>query len=125
MASPPVPPNLGAPTIAQIPGQNPPSEQQQQAPPQQQQQQLPLQPTTLASAAAAAPPPQTPKKKKKKGLEDSVLLVTAPDEETEDGRIRNREASTKIRDAWIYKQVRARQDEFTNYQQVNKHAQKI
>lgn len=32
----------------------------------------------------------------------------AGDEETEDGRIRNREAATKIRDAWIYKQIRAR-----------------
>lgn len=31
------------------------------------------------------------------------------DEETEDGRIRNKEASIKIRDAWIYKQIRARQ----------------
>ena len=41
----------------------------------------------------------------------------AADEETEDGRIRNREASTKIRDAWIYKQIRSRQDEFTQYKQ--------
>jgi len=41
----------------------------------------------------------------------------AADEETEDGRIRNREASTKIRDAWIYKQIRSRQEEFTQYKQ--------
>lgn len=48
-------------------------------------------------------------------LEDKILTTRTPDEETEDGRIRNREAATKIRDAWIYKQIRARQDEFTQY----------
>jgi len=37
------------------------------------------------------------------------IVTRTPDEETEDGRIRNREAATKIRDAWIYKQIRARQ----------------
>ena len=46
-----------------------------------------------------------------------IVASRAGDEETEDGRIRNREASTKIRDAWIYKQIRARQDEFTQYKQ--------
>lgn len=46
-----------------------------------------------------------------------IVANRAADEETEDGRIRNREASTKIRDAWIYKQIRARQDEFTQYKQ--------
>jgi len=46
-----------------------------------------------------------------------IVASRAADEETEDGRIRNREASTKIRDAWIYKQIRARQDEFTQYKQ--------
>jgi len=44
-----------------------------------------------------------------------MLVTRTPDEETEDGRIRNREAATKIRDAWIYKQIRLRQDEFTQY----------
>mmetsp|Transcript_30935 Transcript_30935/g.35256 ORF Transcript_30935/g.35256 Transcript_30935/m.35256 type:complete len:741 (+) Transcript_30935:161-2383(+) len=48
-------------------------------------------------------------------LEEKMLTTRTPDEETEDGRIRNREAATKIRDAWIYKQIRARQDEFTQY----------
>jgi len=51
-------------------------------------------------------------------LEDKILTTRTPDEETEDGRIRNREAATKIRDAWIYKQIRARQDEFTQYRTV-------
>ena len=46
-----------------------------------------------------------------------IVANRAGDEETEDGRIRNREAATKIRDAWIYKQIRARQDEFTQYKQ--------
>ena len=46
-----------------------------------------------------------------------IVASRAADEETEDGRIRNREASTKIRDAWIYKQIRSRQDEFTQYKQ--------
>ena len=39
----------------------------------------------------------------------SIVSTRAADEEMEDGRIRNREAATKIRDAWIYKQIRARQ----------------
>ena len=46
-----------------------------------------------------------------------ILASRAADVETEDGRISNREASTKIRDAWIYKQIRSRQDEFTQYKQ--------
>ncbi|KAL7487148.1 hypothetical protein ACHAW6_012748 [Cyclotella cf. meneghiniana] len=46
-----------------------------------------------------------------------IVANRAGDEETEDGRIRNREAAAKIRDAWIYKQIRARQDEFTQYKQ--------
>ena len=52
-------------------------------------------------------------------LENKMLTTRTPDEETEDGRIRNREAATKIRDAWIYKQIRARQDEFTQYRAVS------
>jgi hypothetical protein len=47
-------------------------------------------------------------------------MPRTPDEETEDGRLRNREAVAKIRDTWIYKQVRARQDEFTQYRKVCK-----
>ena len=41
-----------------------------------------------------------------------IVANRAGDEETEDGRIRNREAAAKIRDAWIYKQIRARQVSF-------------
>ena len=52
-------------------------------------------------------------------LEEKMLVTRTPDEETEDGRIRNREAATKIRDAWIYKQIRAHQDEFTQYRTVS------
>uniref|UniRef100_A0A7S2VYZ6 Rho-GAP domain-containing protein n=1 Tax=Eucampia antarctica TaxID=49252 RepID=A0A7S2VYZ6_9STRA len=48
----------------------------------------------------------------------SIVAPRSADEEMEDGRIRNREAVTKIRDAWIYKQIRARQDEFTQYKQA-------
>jgi hypothetical protein len=51
-------------------------------------------------------------------MEDRVLVTRTADEETEDGRIRNKEAMLKIRDAWIYKQIRARMDEFTEYKQV-------
>eukprot|EP00545_Synedropsis_sp_CCMP1620_P006920 CAMPEP_0119015632 /NCGR_PEP_ID=MMETSP1176-20130426/11335_1 /TAXON_ID=265551 /ORGANISM="Synedropsis recta cf, Strain CCMP1620" /LENGTH=725 /DNA_ID=CAMNT_0006968941 /DNA_START=52 /DNA_END=2225 /DNA_ORIENTATION=+ len=57
----------------------------------------------------------TPTTDRRSSLEDTMLTTRTPDEETEDGRIRNREAATKIRDAWIYKQIRARQDEFTQY----------
>lgn len=46
------------------------------------------------------------------------MKTTLPDEETEEGRVNNREAVKKIRDTWIYKQVRARQAEFTQYRQV-------
>ena len=49
---------------------------------------------------------------------NNILVANrAADEETEDGRIRNREAAIKIRDAWIYKQIRSRQEEFTQYKQ--------
>lgn len=52
-------------------------------------------------------------------MEDVVLTTRTPDEETADGRIRNKEAIHKIRDAWIYKQVRNRQREFTQYRSVS------
>ena len=51
---------------------------------------------------------------------NKVLVTRMADEETEDGRIRNREAMAKIRDAWVYKQVRERVGEFTEYRQVSK-----
>jgi hypothetical protein len=43
-------------------------------------------------------------------MEEKVLVTRTADEETEDGRIRNKEAIAKIRDAWVYKQIRARVD---------------
>lgn len=76
--------------------------QQQQPPPSaQQQQQQP-----------------SPPRRKVRSLEDTVLLPTVPDEETPDGRIRNLQAVQQIRDAWIYKQVRNRQQEFTQFRSV-------
>jgi hypothetical protein len=53
-------------------------------------------------------------------MEEKVLVTRTADEETEDGRIRNKEAIAKIRDAWVYKQIRARVDEFTEYKQVSR-----
>ena len=88
---------------------------------QQQQQQTPSSPATPAAASAVRLVPRPAKKKKTpNNLEDRVLVTRTPDEETEDGRIRNREAARQIRDTWIYKQVRARQDEFTQYRQVRR-----
>jgi hypothetical protein len=51
-------------------------------------------------------------------IDQNVLIPRLADEETADGRIRNREAIQRIRETWIYKQVRARQDEFTQYRKV-------
>ena len=61
---------------------------------------------------------KTPNRQTKPSSSSNILVANrAADEETVDGRIRNREAATKIRDAWIYKQIRSRQDEFTQYKQ--------
>ena len=117
----------------------PPQQQQQQQamaqqqgyPPQQQQQAYP--PAAVASAPqaqqatphAVTPPPSggapkvLHKNNRMANMEDKVLITRTADEETEDGRIRNKEAMAKIRDAWVYKQVRARVDEFTSYKQVS------
>lgn len=79
-------------------------------PPSQQQPAPPPPPGRNAPSTAATTTATKPFK-----LEDDVLVTRVADEETEDGRIRNREASAKIRDAWIYKQVRLRQSEFTQF----------
>uniref|UniRef100_A0A7R9VEQ0 Rho-GAP domain-containing protein n=1 Tax=Pseudictyota dubia TaxID=2749911 RepID=A0A7R9VEQ0_9STRA len=80
-----------------------------------------------AGSVAGAHPAQKPVDRKAAFVKGGRRSTTGPgilvasraaDEETEDGRIRNREAATKIRDAWIYKQIRARQDEFTQYKQA-------
>jgi hypothetical protein len=47
------------------------------------------------------------------------IIPTTVDEEFEDGRVRNSEAVTKIRDAWIYTQISARAKEFTQYRNVS------
>jgi hypothetical protein len=57
-------------------------------------------------------------KPSKKSLEDSILVTRVPDEESVTGHIKNREAIQKIRDAWIFKQIRQRQPEFTQYRTV-------
>lgn len=68
-------------------------------------------------------PTKRPSKSRiKTTIDEKVLLTRTPDEETADGRVRNREASQKIRDTWIYKQVRSRQDEFTQYRKVSRDA---
>ncbi|KAK1734639.1 inositol polyphosphate 5-phosphatase [Skeletonema marinoi] len=72
---------------------------------------------TLAAHRTARQPLLRQHHTSQKAPTDPIIADRAGDEETEDGRIRNKEAASKIRDAWIYKQIRARQDEFTTYQQ--------
>lgn len=80
----------------------------------------------LAPASVTPPPPGTTaapvdvhRNNRMARMEDKVLVTRTADEQTEDGLIRNREAMTKIRDAWVYKQIRQRVDEFTEYKQVS------
>lgn len=74
---------------------------------------VPPPPSSASSSSQQEPPP------KKFAMEDHVLVAQGPDEEQEDGVIWNRDAVRKIRDTWIYKQVRLRQDEFTHYRTVS------
>ena len=80
-------------------------------------------PIPAAPNTATVSPVQTNKESKPREPRDEaankVLVTRMADEETEDGRIRNREAMAKIRDAWVYKQVRGRVAEFTEYHQVS------
>ncbi|KAL7459593.1 hypothetical protein ACHAWC_011346 [Mediolabrus comicus] len=110
---------------------NPQMNNQNYGAPQQQQQQQQAAPSRSVSnisstshSSAIPPTPPIPSQKapttpRSSNANNAGIIVAnrAGDEETEDGRIRNREAATKIRDAWIYKQIRARQDEFTQYKQ--------
>ena len=73
--------------------------------------------TRLAEAGSASAP-NVHRNNRLAKMDDKVLVTRTADEETEDGRIRNKEAIKKIRDAWVYKQIRARVDEFTEYKQV-------
>jgi inositol polyphosphate 5-phosphatase INPP5B/F len=88
-------------------------------PPQQQQQHQVTPPGSVVSAAGAAEDDYQQQQQQQQPNEpenNDVLIPSIPDEETQDGIIRNVDAIAKIRDTWIYKQVRLRQDEFTNYQ---------
>ena len=103
-------------------------------PPQQHQQHaVPPPPPHHGAETLSAPPPATvvapgpavrpvrllPKKKKIGSVDDVPLRTLTPDEETVDGRIRNREAIGRIRDAWMFQQIRQRQPEFTQYRSVS------
>ena len=70
--------------------------------------------------AAVVPPNNNSNIRRGDEATNKVLVTRTADEETEDGRIRNREAMAKIRDAWVYKQVRERVREFTEYKQVSR-----
>ena len=70
--------------------------------------------------AAVVPPNNNSNIRRRDEATNKVLVTRTADEETEDGRIRNREAMAKIRDAWVYKQVRERVREFTEYKQVSR-----
>ncbi|CAB9525107.1 II inositol 1,4,5-trisphosphate 5-phosphatase [Seminavis robusta] len=103
------------PTFAVLP---PPAHQQQA----QQQQHYAMQ-----AAPPPTPQPQPLQHKysstawnlaRKAHLDNRMLTTKTTDVETEDGRISNVEAAEKIKDAWMYKQIRARRDEFTHYRQA-------
>lgn len=78
------------------------------------------------TAAASTTTPNTGAQKKTlsryETMMDQKVLLTSrhsfDDMESPDGRFRNQEASQRIRDTWIYKQIRLRQDEFIQYQQA-------
>ena len=74
--------------------------------------------TSVATPQKAADQPERKLAQYKDPKEDQMLTTTIPDAETEEGLIRNKQAVEKIRDTWLYKQVKSRQDEFTNYQQA-------
>ena len=108
-------------------------QQQQQYPPpqllqQQQQQQQQQQPEARSVTSNDTPPGSIDHMysttawnlARKAHLDNQMLVTKTTDVETEDGRISNREAAEKIKDAWMYKQIRARRDEFTHYRQVRR-----
>ena len=125
------------PTFAVLPPQGGQQQQQQHYPPQQQQHQVSSRPVQQQqqqqpqqqhqATAARVTPPNSGQHKystaawnlaRKAHLDNQMLVTKTTDVETEDGRISNREAAEKIKDAWMYKQIRARRDEFTHYRQV-------
>lgn len=71
-------------------------------------------------SAILGAPRKREKKKRSTAPEDVLITTTQSDEkETEDGHVYNPEAVSKIRECWLYKQTRARQEEFTQYQEVS------
>jgi hypothetical protein len=101
-----------------------PPQQPQEFPPPAQTANVGGPPHGAPPAHSVTPPPAPVKVLHKNNrmatMEDKVLVTRTADEEMEDGRIRNKEAMAKIRDAWVYKQVRARVDEFTEYKKVRR-----
>ena len=118
----------GTPQWATPPGQQQHSQQQAQQRPDyaaaaQPAPTAPPQAPPSGGAAVLGPPPSAGAPKVNKfnriaQMEEKVLVTRTRDEETEDGRLVNKEAMTKIRDAWVYKRVRSRVREFTSYRQV-------
>jgi hypothetical protein len=94
---------------------------------QDQQTPVPLQPTEQPFPAMQQQQPQPSTSSFSKSRPPSsftktagdIMTVKAADEEFEDGRVRNAEAGSKIRDAWIYTQISAREKEFTQYRNVS------
>mmetsp|Transcript_32528 Transcript_32528/g.78943 ORF Transcript_32528/g.78943 Transcript_32528/m.78943 type:complete len:811 (+) Transcript_32528:49-2481(+) len=119
------------PQWAAPPGQQQHSQQQAQQRPGYAAQPPAAQPAPTAppqapasgGAAVVSPPPSAGAPRVNKfnriaQMEEKVLVTRTRDEETEDGRLVNKEAMTKIRDAWVYKRVRSRVREFTSYRQA-------
>ena len=122
----------------------PPPQQQQQQPPPSYQQQPPYQtnqsmvnmgnpsgppppsvtPPPTVSAAVASSAQAMPKSRLEQRMESKILSCRTPDQETEQGLVRNEEAIRKIRDSWIYKNIRARTNEFTEFKQVRNEKEK-
>lgn len=126
----------GTPQWALPPGQQQQAQQHpgyatQQPPAAQPAPTAPPQAPLSGGVAVVSPPPSTgvPAKANKFNriaqMEEKVLVTRTRDEETEDGRLVNKEALTKIRDAWVYKRVRSRVREFTTYRQVRQCIQAI
>lgn len=130
----------GTPTFAQIPpnrgGQQQQQYQQQHQQPQGYHQGQQQSPHPMQQPPHSALPPSSNNNTnqysskqissaawnlaRKAHMDNKMLVTKTADMETEDGRISNREAAEKIKDAWMYKQIRARQDEFTHYRQVRR-----
>ena len=77
-------------------------------------------PTRLPTTTPAATPVNSSSNSNSRDdLANKVLVTKTDDVETADDRIRNAEAIAKIREAWVYKQVRERVGEFTEYKRVS------